>query len=1351
MEECIEDTIVDPRIYTFHETGFSSVVPYVKIGIKGREDPITVMCDTGAEVNLLKYSCLNQSVVPFPIKIQIAGMCGGRGMTLGIVKCKIGDTVAIFHVMSDDIATFRSDAILGSEFFLEKGVQLLYDEKVLKVGKLKFNFLPMTGKLKSSSEWTTLVKKSPQKHLWNRSKIEALTDFNIDKIASLGDIKEPNEAEVNSSEIMTCRHEEREHLGQGTYDFERNEVYELNFYNFQMAVYETQMDMAESDEMAERLEWQVRDVPHGVSDKGSVGDSQPSRLEKILKAANLESLDNRERQSIIEILQDNQDVAYLKGDPWKGTDILTHKINLSSDKPVNVRKHKIPYKLIDTVNEQIEEWLKLGIIRPSTSPYNSPIWVVPKKPDSQGRPRWRVVTDFRKLNELTEDDSYPLPVITNIFDKIGKAKYYTKLDLSSGFLHIPVEPKDIPKTAFSTDSGHYEFVRMPFGMKCSPKTFQRAMDIALRGLIGYGVFCYMDDVIIYAKNLEEHNNLLTEVFERLVKYNFKLELDKCEFLKREVTYLGHILGPGSVRPDPEKIRAVMDFPTPRNQKNVRQFLGLSGFYRRFILKYSHVGKPLFNLLKKDQKFEWSNECQEAFETLKKKLCEAPILVFPDFSQEFLLFTDASGVAIGALLAQGSIKKNNAIAYFSRALKGAEINYSTYEKEALAIHDSIKHFRQYLYANKFTVITDHKPLLTMLEAENNGRVQKMRLKLQGYDFKIIHTPGKENLSADALSRNPVPCNVQLMTRSMQKQRAPETADQGTPRAKPAKDRTQGIIQQSSRKTSERDRRNETPGKADKPKQGRPPKAKPDLTSAKSAPKKRGRPKKIREPVINDSEYTSEEDSELEPDEPNNENIVELRDLFEHRKDNLIYFVDTTGRCLDEGAHRLSIVQKLPIKQIYEEGLWTLKRGKKLMIEICLNMNKAAQWIREDIRENIREAMEILKNRKANSVSISKSEDIGNINWEEIENILRENKEEIRIIVCQNLLKYVEIEHRDRIFAELHCSPQGGHRGFLKTYNRIKRNYYWERLRKDIADRIKRCVPCNLNKVNRRTIKNPMNITDTPNRPFDKIAMDIVGPYPESKKGNVYVLSIQDLLSKFMVLVPLPNQTTETVADAFVKRYLSYFASPKTLLTDLGSNFKSNLFRQIAKKLRIKKVFTTPARPQSNASLEKAHGSLHDFLRQYVDGNNEWDEYVEFAALCYNTSVHESTLFTPYELVFGFEAREPSVEPTDRDENYGDYYKRLIIKLNSVRQKAHDNLVKTKHRTKNYYDKRINPNELKIGNKVYLLVLASRKKLEPYYEGPFVVLDVDYVHKNVVIKYKKGKPKKVHLDYLRLATE
>lgn len=1334
------------RINSYAEDGFNSNIPFIQISFKGISRPLTFMCDSGAEVNLIKLSAITHNLLPIPIKLQIAGMCGGKGDTVGMVKLKIGNHFAIFHVMNDRIATFKSDGILGSEFFWEDGIDLLYSQNRLKVGDYSFEFLPRDKIKKVSKYWIDRARNEVLgKNTWEDAEMEALTPSQVGGVLNISPEEKTNVHVCSDAPQipMTECHTMSQPSLVNEIEVSEKDIYSKSYCDLRMEAYLNEMNFMESSNGTGLYDKHKSILPNYYQDvnfQQTILRENGSRLEKILELANLQNLDKKEYSSIFKILEDYIDVPYLKGDAWKGTDLLTHRIRLNTDKPINVKKHRIPYKLTDTVNQQIEEWLKMGIIRPSTSPYNSPIWVVPKKCDSHGNPRWRVVTDFRKLNEHTEMDEYPLPNLLSIFDRIGGAKYYTKLDLSSGFLHIPVAPEDISKTAISTDNGSFEFLKMPFGMKTAPKTFQRAMDIALKGLIGCGVFVYMDDIIIYAKTLAEHNRILSEVLARLRKHNFKLEVDKCEFLKKEVTYLGHVLGPNGVKVDPEKIRAVKEFPTPKNQKNVRQFLGLSGFYRRFVKDYAKIARPLFDLLKKDAIFHWTTSCKQSFEFLKNELCKSPILVFPDFGKEYLLFTDASKDAIGGLLAQGTIKKNNPIAYWSRALKGAEQNYSTYEKEALAIADAIKHFRQYLYASKFTVITDHKPLLTMLEAENNGRVQRMRLKLQGYDMKIVHTPGKENLSADALSRNPVLSEALAVTRSKTK---PHDQRQLTKN----KDRSIG------------------PNTKERRKRGRPKKLTLQPANKKACPpgenrvqKKRGRPPKQRTlsqegeeeiELEKDNPYSSGEESDIEEEQTQDKNIVKSKELFEYRKDNLIYFVDTDGNPLDEGAKRLSMIRRRPIKEKYEEGLYSLKRNKKYLFELGIDTAKAGHLILQDIENLMKDIMKTVNDRKLRSLSISKSENIGTVSWDSIYKLLRENfNKEVKIIICENQLKYVPIENRDKIFDELHSSPQGGHRGILKSYMRIKKSYYWENLRKDVRDRVNRCIKCNLNKVKKRT-KTEMCITDTPHRSFDKIAMDIVGPYPKTSTGNEYVLTIQDLLTKYVVLIPLPNQTAETVSDAFIKRYISYFACPRVLLTDLGTNFKSNLFRQLAKRFRIKKVFTTAARPQSNSSLERSHGSLHDFLRHYIDDKTEWDNMIEFASLCYNTSIHESTKFSPYELVFGFEAREPSVEPTIKDDSYGDYFKKLLINLKNIQEKAHDNLVATKHRTKLYYDKKINPNELKIGNKVFKLIFGNKKKLHPYEEGPFIVVDIDYVNKNAWIKHKKGKLKKVHLDFLRLS--
>ena len=336
--------------------------------------------------------------------------------------------------------------------------------------------------------------------------------------------------------------------------------------------------------------------------------------------------------------------------------------------------------------------------------------MVPKKPGSDGKPRWRVVLDFRPLNEKTIGMAYPLPNITDIFDQVGIATYYTVIDCVSGFHQIKMAPEDAHKTAFSTPSGHYEFVRMPFGLRNAGVEYQNAMNITLDGMLGKGVFVYMGDIVIYARDLVEHENLFNEVMSRLRKANWKLEPDKCELLKREVIYLGHIISEQGIKPDPKKIEAVKEFPRPKNIKNIRQFLGLAGYYRKFIKDFAKISKSLTRLLQNDEPFNWTDEVNISFIKLKEALCSAPALIFPDLTQPFIITTDASGYAVGGILSQGKVGIDHPIAYTSRVLREPELNYDTSEKEALAMIHAVKIFRPYVFGRQFTILTDHQPLV-----------------------------------------------------------------------------------------------------------------------------------------------------------------------------------------------------------------------------------------------------------------------------------------------------------------------------------------------------------------------------------------------------------------------------------------------------------------------------------------------------------------------------------------------------------------------------------------------------------------------------------------------------------------
>ncbi|KAL0880701.1 hypothetical protein ABMA27_001917 [Loxostege sticticalis] len=479
------------------------------------------------------------------------------------------------------------------------------------------------------------------------------------------------------------------------------------------------------------------------------------RTEEVLKQLRVSHLNHEEKELLFQLCSEYSDIFHLPGESLTYTNALKHEIKTTTDVPIHVKSYRFPEIHKAEVRKQINKMLEQNIIEPSDSPWSSPIWVVPKKLDASNTQKWRVVIDYRKLNDITIGDTYPIPQITEILDQLGSSSYFSTLDLASGFHQIQLNEADKPKTAFTVPEGHFQFTRMPFGLKNAPSTFQRLMNSALSGLQGIRCFVYLDDVVSYGHDLNSCISNLKAIFQRIRDFNLKLQPDKCEFLRREVCYLGHIITEQGVKPNPEKVKAVTAFPIPKTPKDIKSFLGLVSYYRRFIPDFSKVAKALTSLLKKDTPFIWQNQQQLAFDTLKHKLTTAPLLIYPDFSKPFILTCDASNHAVGAVLSQGDVGKDQPIAFASRTLNKSECNYSTTEKELLSILYGCKTFRPYLYGRKFLIITDHRPLKWLFNHKDpSSKLQRWRLKLEEYDYEITYRKGKLNSAADALSRYPV---------------------------------------------------------------------------------------------------------------------------------------------------------------------------------------------------------------------------------------------------------------------------------------------------------------------------------------------------------------------------------------------------------------------------------------------------------------------------------------------------------------------------------------------------------------------------------------------------------------------
>lgn len=481
-------------------------------------------------------------------------------------------------------------------------------------------------------------------------------------------------------------------------------------------------------------------------------DHQSKRIKEVLSRLRTDHLNDEERVNLKSLCSQYADVFYLEGENLTFTNKIKHSIKTTDEIPVYTKTYRYPFIHRQEVQDQISKMLEQGIIRPSDSAWSSPIWVVPKKADASGKIKWRVVVDFRKLNEKTLDDKYPIPNITDVLDKLGNCQYFTTLDLASGFYQVEMNAADVPKTAFNVEHGHFEFLRMPMGLKNSPSTFQRVMDNVLRELQNTICLVYLDDIIVFSTSLQEHIINLEKVFKKLRESNFKIQMDKSEFLKLETAYLGHVISKDGIKPNPDKISAIQKYPLPKTPTEIKRFLGLLGYYRKFIPDFAKITKPMTQCLKKGTKITLDQNYTECFEKCKTLLMNDPILQYPDFNKDFVLTTDASNLAIGAVLSQGPIGSDKPIAYASRTLNSSEINYSTVEKELLAIVWATKYFRPYLFGRKFKIMTDHRPLQWVMNLKDtNSRLTRWRLKLSEYDYTVTYKQGKQNINADALSR------------------------------------------------------------------------------------------------------------------------------------------------------------------------------------------------------------------------------------------------------------------------------------------------------------------------------------------------------------------------------------------------------------------------------------------------------------------------------------------------------------------------------------------------------------------------------------------------------------------------
>ena len=659
-------------------------------------------------------------------------------------------------------------------------------------------------------------------------------------------------------------------------------------------------------------------------------------------------------------------------------------------------------------------------------------------------------------------------------------------------------------------------------------------------------------------------------------------------------------------------------------------------------------------------------------------------------------------------------------------------------------------------------SDHKPLSYSNHTERNARVLKWRHKISDLDFEVKYYKGALNTVADCLSRdipyinkesnvmtraqraikeNPLPKNNKTNIKPTQnhKNNKPKTVN---------KKRKNNIIHSNTHNTtqyndstSKETRRvgnkntNTARNHAHKNPRGRPRKNKIDSNNLIDLNSE------SEESDFSNDSYESSDNESISNDNANLQynqnlnlsNVVYVRDLLEFRKDNIIYFIDKNGKPIDKGA--VNLIKSGKIKIFSNNNINELniqKYKNKLYFGLCININESNKLILKNIEKLFLLIIDKIKDVKNKNISIAESTFIGNIPFTNIIKLLHKGtNNNFKILVCKQTLKYVEVQDRDKVFKQFHELPTAGHRGIRATISRIKQYFYWEKLKEFVTEKIQLCLNCQLRKISRRKCRMPLCLTDCPGTAFERISIDIVGPLPKSETGYQYIFTMQDQLTKFLVAVPILNTETSTIATAFINRFICLFGVPKIVISDRGSNLVSKLMNAVARRFKISRITTTAYNPAANGAIERAHGVIGEYLRNYTKRYSDWDKYIDLCTFCYNNTIHTAHSYTPFELTFGFLARMPSeanIKESEKLPTYKNYLVDLVSRLVGIRKLANENLHKAKIASKQQYDKKVNIVDFEVGNIVYLAKGGELSKPDYPFTGPHEIVrklsDYDY---------------------------
>lgn len=865
--------------------------------------------------------------------------------------------------------------------------------------------------------------------------------------------------------------------------------------------------------------------------------------------------------------------------------------------------------------QQEEELLEMGVIEmaDSPTPWASAVHLAKKK-----NGEFRFTIDLKHVKDLIVADAYKLPRTDDLLDALLGSRYFTTLDLKSGFWQFPIHPESRGLTAFHGEDGKmYQFTRLVQGMKTSSAEFQRRIDLILTGLTYDVCLTYIDDVIIYTATFDEHIRALRKVLMRLAEANMTLNLPKCRFAARSVAYLGYRVSEHGIHTDARLTDKVKDLKGPLSAEEARSLLGLTVHFRRFIYAYSDVCEPIRNAVNQAARtlhpLKWTPECEEALAVLKEALVTSPVMAIPDPSRPYRLYTDASGYAIGCTLTQlDDNGVERVVLYDSLALQREQRAWNTTEKEAYAVVHYVQKLQRYLDNGlDFLVFTDHSALVTILKnPKDKGKLLRWSLSLLPFanHMLIQHWPGKDQV-ADFFSRHP---------------------------------------------------------------------------SYRELAKLKISPSRLVLTPMSDEEISSA--GNLIP------NALAVRFANKTFETNMIQ--ETTK------------LMKMQLEDPFTSALYQAVMSQTQECDRAIE-----QKIRDRVNHTLRKDGE--RFRIGTDAVLKRFND----------------KDIAETVVPEGLQLFV--------LASIHDSPLGGHLASDKMISKLKDRFWWPRMATDVEDWNRACHLCQMHKTKRRHQRGKLQ-TMTAYEPFALTSMDLIGPLPETARGNKYLLVWTDHHTRWVEAIAIPDKSAMTVAKAFHENIVTRYGPPFVVMSDRGSEFLNKIFNEYNLLMGTARFTSSPYHPETDGMVERFNATLISMMAPFVCyAQNDWDSYVSAACFAYRTAVHATSKFSPYKLMFGWESRQP-MDVVFSNEPKSVPLEEWMDRIHDTRIVAARNTVSAQAKTKERVDKNRSDTTFKVGDLVRARVLAGIRrdpngtreferdrsiKLAWKFRGPFKIESLD----------------------------